>query len=40
LYRFGGVKQTGHGREGSQYVIDEFLEVKYLSWDGHAPAFS
>jgi succinate-semialdehyde dehydrogenase/glutarate-semialdehyde dehydrogenase len=31
---FGGVKQSGLGREGSQYGIDEFLEIKYLCWDG------
>ncbi|WP_438894365.1 aldehyde dehydrogenase family protein, partial [Bacillus cereus group sp. BC17] len=27
---FGGVKQSGLGREGSQYGIEEFLELKYL----------
>ena len=27
---FGGVKQSGIGREGSKYGMDEFLEVKYL----------
>lgn len=27
---FGGVKQSGLGREGSHYGIDEFLEVKYI----------
>jgi len=27
---FGGVKQSGLGREGSHFGIDEFLEVKYL----------
>ncbi|MNT57811.1 Glutarate-semialdehyde dehydrogenase DavD [compost metagenome] len=37
---FGGVKQSGLGREGSQYGIDEFLEMKYLCWDGLTPAFS
>ncbi|RJG10722.1 NAD-dependent succinate-semialdehyde dehydrogenase [Massilia cavernae] len=31
---FGGVKQSGLGREGSQYGIEEFLEMKYLCWDG------
>jgi succinate-semialdehyde dehydrogenase / glutarate-semialdehyde dehydrogenase len=35
---FGGVKQSGLGREGSRYGIDEFLEMKYLSWDGIGPA--
>lgn len=29
---FGGVKQSGLGREGSQYGIDEFLEIKYICW--------
>ncbi len=27
---FGGVKESGIGREGSKYGMDEFLEVKYL----------
>ncbi|TAK52396.1 MAG: NAD-dependent succinate-semialdehyde dehydrogenase, partial [Betaproteobacteria bacterium] len=27
---FGGVKQSGLGREGSKYGIDEFVEVKYV----------
>ncbi|MQP67256.1 succinate-semialdehyde dehydrogenase [Niveispirillum sp. SYP-B3756] len=27
---FGGVKQSGLGREGSKYGIDEYLETKYL----------
>ena len=27
---FGGVKQSGLGREGSVYGIDEYLEVKYV----------
>jgi len=31
---FGGVKQSGIGREGSHHGIDEFLEVKYLCLDG------
>jgi succinate-semialdehyde dehydrogenase/glutarate-semialdehyde dehydrogenase len=31
---FGGVKQSGLGREGSKYGIDEFLEVKYLCMGG------
>jgi succinate-semialdehyde dehydrogenase/glutarate-semialdehyde dehydrogenase len=31
---FGGVKQSGLGREGSQYGIDEYVEIKYVCWDG------
>ena len=31
---FGGVKESGIGREGSKYGIDEFLEVKYLCMGG------
>ena len=27
---FGGVKESGLGREGSKYGMDEYLEVKYL----------
>ena len=27
---FGGVKESGIGREGSKYGIEEFLEIKYL----------
>ena len=31
---FGGVKESGIGREGSKYGIDEWLEIKYLSMAG------
>jgi succinate-semialdehyde dehydrogenase / glutarate-semialdehyde dehydrogenase len=31
---FGGVKESGLGREGSKYGIEEFLEVKYLCFGG------
>jgi succinate-semialdehyde dehydrogenase/glutarate-semialdehyde dehydrogenase len=31
---FGGVKESGIGREGSKYGIDEFLEVKYVCMGG------
>ena len=27
---FGGVKQSGLGREGSKYGIEDYLEIKYL----------
>jgi len=27
---FGGIKESGLGREGSKYGIDEFMEIKYL----------
>lgn len=31
---FGGVKQSGLGREGSKYGIEEYLEIKYLCMGG------
>jgi succinate-semialdehyde dehydrogenase/glutarate-semialdehyde dehydrogenase len=31
---FGGVKESGVGREGSKYGIEEFVEVKYLCMGG------
>jgi succinate-semialdehyde dehydrogenase / glutarate-semialdehyde dehydrogenase len=31
---FGGVKESGLGREGSKYGLEEFLEVKYLCMGG------
>lgn len=31
---FGGVKQSGLGREGSRYGLDEYLELKYLCFGG------
>lgn len=31
---FGGVKQSGFGREGSKYGLDDFLSLKYLCMGG------
>jgi succinate-semialdehyde dehydrogenase/glutarate-semialdehyde dehydrogenase len=33
---FGGVKESGYGREGSRYGLDEFLATKYLCQGGLA----
>lgn len=33
---FGGVKESGMGREGSKYGIDDYLEMKYLCMGGIA----
>jgi succinate-semialdehyde dehydrogenase/glutarate-semialdehyde dehydrogenase len=33
---FGGVKESGIGREGSSYGIDEWLELKYMAIGGLA----
>ena len=29
-FPFGGVKESGQGREGSHYGVDDYLEVKYM----------
>ncbi len=31
---FGGVKESGLGREGSKYGVDDFLEIKYINIGG------
>ena len=31
---FGGVKQSGMGREGSHYGLDDYLEIKYMLMGG------
>jgi len=34
LAPFGGVKESGIGREGSKYGIEDYLEIKYLALGG------
>ena len=31
---FGGVKESGTGREGSRYGMDEYIEIKYITLAG------
>lgn len=31
---FGGMKESGNGREGSKYGLDDYLEIKYLNMGG------
>ena len=31
---FGGVKESGSGREGSKYGINDYLEIKYICMGG------
>jgi succinate-semialdehyde dehydrogenase/glutarate-semialdehyde dehydrogenase len=31
---FGGVKESGNGREGSKYGIDDYVEIKYMLMGG------
>ncbi|HFF4624357.1 TPA: aldehyde dehydrogenase family protein, partial [Acinetobacter baumannii] len=31
---FGGIKQSGLGREGSKYGIEDYLEIKYTLFGG------
>ena len=33
---FGGVKESGYGREGSRYGLDDYLSIKYLCQGGLA----
>jgi succinate-semialdehyde dehydrogenase/glutarate-semialdehyde dehydrogenase len=35
---FGGVKESGLGREGSRYGIEDYLEIKYICMGGLKPA--
>jgi succinate-semialdehyde dehydrogenase/glutarate-semialdehyde dehydrogenase len=31
---FGGVKQSGFGREGSKYGIEEYTQIKMMTFGG------
>ncbi|WP_020570797.1 NAD-dependent succinate-semialdehyde dehydrogenase [Neolewinella persica] len=31
---FGGMKESGFGREGSKYGLEDYLEIKYMCWGG------
>ena len=31
---FGGIKESGNGREGSKYGLEDYLEIKYLCIGG------
>lgn len=31
---FGGIKESGHGREGSKYGLDDYLDIKYTCIGG------
>ncbi|WP_084610126.1 NADP-dependent succinate-semialdehyde dehydrogenase [Sedimenticola selenatireducens] len=31
---FGGIKESGNGREGSKYGLDDYMEIKYLCMGG------
>jgi succinate-semialdehyde dehydrogenase/glutarate-semialdehyde dehydrogenase len=31
---FGGMKESGIGREGSKYGLEEFMEIKYVCMGG------
>lgn len=35
---FGGIKQSGYGREGSRYGLDDYLLIKYLCMGGNHSA--
>jgi succinate-semialdehyde dehydrogenase/glutarate-semialdehyde dehydrogenase len=33
---FGGVKESGYGREGSLYGLDDYMHIKYVCMGGLA----
>jgi len=32
--RIGGVEESGQGRDGSKYGMDDYLEIKYMCMGG------
>ncbi len=34
---FGGIKESGYGREGSHYGVDDYINIKYLCMGGLTP---
>jgi succinate-semialdehyde dehydrogenase/glutarate-semialdehyde dehydrogenase len=34
LAPFGGIKESGVGREGSKYGVDDYIEIKYICAGG------
>jgi len=40
LAPFGGIKESGVGREGSKYGIDDYLEIKYICAGSLGKAFA
>ena len=39
LYSFGGIKQSGLGREGSKYGIEDYLQLKTVVSGGHSVVY-
>ena len=33
-WHLSGIKESGQGREGSKYGLDDYLEIKYLCMGG------
>lgn len=30
---FGSIKESGNGREGSKYGMDDYLEINFSAWE-------
>jgi succinate-semialdehyde dehydrogenase/glutarate-semialdehyde dehydrogenase len=37
IHPFGGMKESGHGREGSRYGVDDYLDIKTITMDVGMP---